>query len=73
MIIGGHLSDFVPVRRAAFLARADEIAQDRVIGGVHHPTDVAAGKVLADEIHGELLKSPAFRADLDKVRGILKP
>jgi acid phosphatase (class A) len=67
------LSDLVPARRAAFLSHAEQIAQDRVIGGVHHPSDVAAGRVLAEEIHAVLLKSPAFRADLEKVRGLLKP
>lgn len=70
-VLGLVLSDLMPARRAEFLARADEIGWDRVIGGVHHPSDIAAGKVLAEEIHSELLKSPAFRADLEKERGLL--
>ena len=71
-VLGLVLSDLMPARRAEFLARADEIALDRVIGGVHHPSDIAAGKLLADEIHAELLKSPAFLADLEKMRLLFK-
>jgi acid phosphatase (class A) len=71
-VLGLVLSDLVPARRAEFLARADEVALDRVIGGVHHPSDIAAGKLLADEIHAELLKSPGYLADLEKVRPLLK-
>ncbi len=71
-VLGLVLSDLLPARRAEFMARADEIALDRIIGGVHHPSDVAAGQLLADEIHAELLKSPGFLADLKKVRLLIK-
>lgn len=36
-VFANVLSDIVPERRAEFFARADEVAQDRVIGGVHFP------------------------------------
>lgn len=62
------LSDLVPARRAEFMARADEAALDRVIAGVHHPADLAAGKQLADEIYPLLLKNPAFAADMEQAR-----
>jgi len=70
-VFGLVLSDLLPARHAEFLARAEEIALDRVIGGVHHPSDVAAGRLLAEEIHAELLKNPVFRTDLEKVRVLL--
>lgn len=66
------LSDLVPSRRAEFLARADEAALNRVIGGVHHPTDTAAGKALADALYKELLKRPGFRSDLAALRPLLR-
>jgi acid phosphatase (class A) len=39
-----------PDRKEQFLIRADEVALNRVLGGVHHPSDVEAGKKLGDEI-----------------------
>ena len=65
------LTDIVPERKAGFFVIADEIARDRVIGGVHFPTDIAAGKVFADMYHAELLKSPAYRKDLERVKTFL--
>jgi len=66
------LGDLVPARRAEFLARADEAALNRVIGGVHHPTDIAAGKALADALYKALLKKPAFRSDLAALKPLLR-
>ncbi|MDD2806402.1 MAG: phosphatase PAP2 family protein [Elusimicrobiales bacterium] len=65
------LSDLVPARKKEFLARADEAALDRVIGGVHHPSDIEAGKRLADRLYPLYKKSPAFAADLKTLRGLL--
>ncbi len=66
------LADLVPARRAEFMAKAEESALLRVLGGVHHPTDTEAGKALADALYKELLKTPAFAADLETVRPLLR-
>jgi acid phosphatase (class A) len=66
------LSDLVPERRAEFYAKADEIAQDRVVGGVHYPGDIAAGKAFGDLFHTELLKSEAYQKDLARLRLLLR-
>lgn len=66
------LSDLVPARRAEFMAKADESALFRVIGGVHHPTDTAAGKALADALYKELKKEPAFVSDLRALQPLLR-
>ena len=42
------LSAKFPERRVLFFKRADEIARDRMLGGVHYPSDVRAGKHLGD-------------------------
>ena len=44
------LSVLYPERAELLLKRADEIAFHRVLGGVHHPSDIEAGKKLADEV-----------------------
>lgn len=65
------LGDLEPSRKKEFMARADEAALNRVIGGVHHPTDIAAGKALAGTLYKSLLKEPAFKADLKALRAYL--
>jgi acid phosphatase (class A) len=62
------LSDIVPERRAEFYAKADEIAGDRVIGGVHFASDIAAGKAFGDMFHEELLKSPEYMKEVERLK-----
>lgn len=50
------------------MLRADEAALLRVIGGVHHPSDIAAGKLLADSLYREFLSSPDFRKSLEELK-----
>lgn len=66
------LSDVDPARRAAFMARGDQAALNRVIGGVHHPSDIEAGKLLGGAVYADMLKTPAFRADLEKLRSLAR-
>jgi acid phosphatase (class A) len=59
------LSELQPERKSEFMARADQAALNRVIGGVHYPTDIEAGKKLAEDIFADLRKNPDFRRDLE--------
>lgn len=54
------LSEIYPERAALFMKRSNEISRNRIIGGVHYPSDVAAGKILGDEIADVIVKSKAF-------------
>ncbi|MBU2574949.1 MAG: phosphatase PAP2 family protein [Elusimicrobia bacterium] len=67
-IFAAVLGDIIPERRDEFMKKADEIARDRVIAGVHYPADIAAGKVFGDEFHARLLNSPAYLRDIEKMR-----
>jgi acid phosphatase (class A) len=58
------LADMVPERRAQIIARADEYAHNRVVAGVHYPSDVEAGKLAGTAIAAALYASPDFRRDL---------
>jgi hypothetical protein len=62
------LAELAPGRREALLARGAQIGQDRVIAGVHYPSDVAAGEKLGLAVADALLADPAFRAELERVR-----
>ncbi len=63
-LFGLILSDLLPRQGAIFMRNADQAALNRVIGGVHHPSDVEAGKRLADRLYKEMLANPAFVADM---------
>ena len=53
-------------------ARAREYGHNRIVGGVHFPTDDEAGRLTASVIAAVMFGSPAFRADLDAARAELR-
>jgi acid phosphatase (class A) len=57
------LADMVPERRVQIFARADEYAHNREVGGVHYPSDVAAGHLAGTALAVELFNMPRFDAD----------
>lgn len=57
------LADMVPERRAQIFARADEYAHNREVGGVHYPSDVAAGHLAGTALAAKLFDTPRFLAD----------
>jgi acid phosphatase (class A) len=56
------LADLQPAARAQLETRAQEIAEHRVLSGMHHPTDIEAGRALADWIYQELQRSKEYQA-----------
>ncbi|WP_408095734.1 phosphatase PAP2 family protein [Peredibacter sp. HCB2-198] len=61
------LSRIYPERAEAFMKRADEAAHHRVLGGVHHPSDIEAGKKLGDVLSDHVMKTTNI---LKEARGI---
>jgi acid phosphatase (class A) len=55
-VYGRILAVIYPERALQFMKRADEAALNRMIGGVHYPSDVAAGKELGDSIADDYLQ-----------------
>lgn len=64
------LSDIYPQKRKALIARANQLAEDRVLGGVHHTSDIEAGKQLAKTFFKQFKKSKDFNAELKKFKTI---
>ncbi|QYM79491.1 phosphatase PAP2 family protein [Horticoccus luteus] len=62
------LAEIFPEQRAALIARADYIGWGRVIGGVHFPTDLVAGRRLAVAVMAREMKNPAFREAIEACR-----
>ncbi|HTW94160.1 MAG TPA: phosphatase PAP2 family protein [Tepidisphaeraceae bacterium] len=68
------LAALLPEKRAELLERGRQIGWDRVMAGVHYPSDVEAGRVLGHVVAEEILASPGFktqeaaaRAELEKI------
>jgi len=57
------LADMLPERRAQIFARADEYARNREVGGVHYPSDVAAGHLAGTALAAQLFELPRFLDD----------
>lgn len=62
------LAEVLPDKRAALFERGREIGFSREVGGVHHPSDVYAGRVLGQAVAKALLNNPRFRAELAEVK-----
>jgi len=67
--ISGYLEAFTliamfPEKSKAILTRADDYAHNRLVCGVHYPSDIAASRVVATAAFGYMLANPEFEADL---------
>ncbi len=60
------LSQLDPSRAKYFQARGEEAGADRVLAGVHHPTDIEAGRELATRIIDALWKIRGFVQEFEK-------
>ena len=54
----------VPEREQEIRKRVEQYTENRLVCGVHFPTDVAAGREAAEKAFPEMLKSPMFSARL---------
>jgi acid phosphatase (class A) len=55
------LSRMVPEKRAEIFARGREFGENRVVDGVHYPSDVEAGRIEGTLIADALMANPEFR------------
>lgn len=62
------LIDMVPEQRDAILARADAYAHNRLVCGVHYPSDIAAAKLLAYSAHAVMGTNPQYLSELAAAR-----
>jgi hypothetical protein len=62
------IAELTPDLRDKILARGQLIGEDRMIGGVHFPSDVAAGRVLGKALFDIISKDDHFQADLAKAK-----
>jgi acid phosphatase (class A) len=61
------LSELAPDKAETLLGRGREIGWSRVVGGVHFPSDVSAGRTLGQALAREMLANPAIRTELAEI------
>jgi acid phosphatase (class A) len=65
---GLTLAEIAPEKRAEILARADDYAHNRLVCGVHYPSDIEASRRIAYMVFGYMLATPKFQHDLAAAR-----
>jgi len=66
------LANMVPEKRSELYARGWEYGRNRVVGGVHYPTDVEAGRIEATVLVTLMMENPAFRSDFASSKAELR-
>lgn len=68
------LAELFPDRRDVLLQTGRTLGQDRIIGGVHYPSDIQAAVTLAESLAKSIIASDAFKtkakAAQNEIRGI---
>jgi acid phosphatase (class A) len=62
------LVQMIPERKEDILRRASEFAQNRIVCGVHYPTDIEASHTIALALFGTISTSPRFQQELAAAR-----
>src|SRR5947209_20328887 len=62
------LAQMVPEKRAEIFARGWDFGLSRVVGGVHYPSDVEAGRIDATAIVAIMMQNAGFQTDLAAAR-----
>lgn len=62
------LAAIFPERRDAIMERAQEVGWGRIVAGVHFPTDIEAGRRLAEAVMRLEFKNPQFQALIAECR-----
>lgn len=73
MVAAEVLGLIFPKQRATLYAKAESIARNRVLAGVHYPNDLDGGRLLAMQIIGALMQNEEFRADLAAAKAEVEP
>jgi len=68
MLWAGILSEIAPDKTDLLVQRGEEIGWDRVIAGVHAPTDIYAGRVVGQALFQNMKSNPDFAARLAKAK-----
>jgi acid phosphatase (class A) len=62
-LMGVVLSDMLPEKKQQIMARAWEFGQNRIVGGIHYPTDIEAGRISGTAIAQTIMQHEDYREE----------
>jgi len=71
-VMGIVLSDMVPEKRSELMARAWEYGNNRLIAGIHFPSDIEMGRISGSVIAFELTQNGDYKAEYDAAKTELR-
>jgi acid phosphatase (class A) len=67
-LMGIELANMLPEKRAEIMARAWEFGQNRVVGGIHYPSDIEMGRISGTVIAQTISTHPDFKAEFEAAK-----
>jgi acid phosphatase (class A) len=71
-IMGKLLGELMTDRKEVFENRGKQIGEDRALAGLHHPSDVEAGKAFGEIMYKLFKESSKFEEELKKIKSAPK-
>ena len=71
-LMGVELSNMLPEKRAAIMARAWEFGHNRVVGGIHYPSDIEMGRISGMVIAQAISSHADFNQEFEDAKAELR-
>ncbi|MDL2399973.1 acid phosphatase [Rhizobium mayense] len=71
-LMGVVLSNMVPEKRDVIMARAWEYGHNRVVGGIHYPTDIEAGRISGTVIAQTIMTHDDYKTEYEAAKAELR-
>jgi acid phosphatase (class A) len=71
-LMGIELANMLPEKRAQIMARAWEFGRNRVVGGIHYPSDVEMGRISGMVIAQTISTHPDFKQEFEAAKTELR-
>jgi acid phosphatase (class A) len=66
------LANMIPEKRVEIFTRSAEFSANRIVLGVHYPSDIEAGRIAATVMAAALFQNPVFMTELANARAELR-
>ena len=71
-LMGIELANMLPEKRAQIMARAWEFGHNRIVGGIHYPSDIEMGRISGTVIAQTISTHPDFKVEFDAAKAELR-
>jgi len=71
-LMGVVLANMLPEKKDVIMARAWEFGWNRVIGGIHYPTDIEAGRLSGTAIAQTIMQHDDYKAEFEAAKAELR-